>query len=527
MNHQITNMPTIEYLLKQLKIKLTKRYLQELYDLEPYKKSLFGISNILSEYKIKTTGFRIKEKDDFQAISSPAIANIYNQFVIISEVATDNIVFWQNGETKSITVDEFFIRSNGIVLTCEVDDKSIEPDYIEHKKAELFSIFRNGSIYTSLILLSVFGIVLNETYTYIETFILLILNIVGGYTGYLLLQKQMNIQNEQADKVCSLIKKGDCNTVLFSPASKWMGMIGWSEIGLGYFIAGLFIILFIPSLIPCLGIISCCALPYTIWSVWYQKFKVKQWCTLCLIVQLLHWLLFATYLMSGDIYISQLFIPKFFVVGSIFVISILSINMLIPYFVEKKNLRMVLEKYKGLKINEDVFRAKLTAQRQYSIDTNTSNILFGNKDAKNLITVISNPHCAPCAMMHERINHLMDRMKHKICIQYIFSAFSPEFQSSSNFLTAVYLSDDISMENKHKIYDEWFEEGRLNAKSFFEKYNISCQTPQVEAESQKHTDWKIKTGITGTPTILFNGYKLPDEYGIEDLMYFTDLEIEK
>ena len=83
------------------------------------------------------------------------------------------------------------------------------------------------------------------------------------------------------------------------------------------------------------------------------------------------------------------------------------------------------------------------------------------------------------------------------------------------------------MENKHKIYDEWFEEGRLDAKSFFEKYNISCQTPQVEAESQKHTDWKIKTGITGTPTILFNGYKLPDEYGIEDLMYFTDLEIEK
>lgn len=527
MNHQTTDLLTIEYLLRKLNIKFTKSYLQNLYDLEPYKKTLFGISNILSDYKIKATGFRMKERNDFQAISLPAIANIYNQFVMISEVMTDDIVFWQNGETKSITIDEFFIHNNGIILTCEVDDKSMEQDYKEHKKVELFSIFRSSSILTALVLLSVLGVVFNETYAYINTFILLFLNIVGGCIGYLLLQKQRNIQNDQVDKICSLIKKGDCNTVLFSSAAKWMGVIGWSEVGLGYFIACLFILLFIPSLIPCLGIISCCALPYTIWSIWYQKFKVKHWCTLCLIVQLLFWLLFATYLMSGYIYIPQLFISKLFTTASIFVISILSINILTPFLKEKMNLLMVLERYKRLKINDDVFRAKLRAQKQYNVDKSTSKILFGNKEAKNLITVISNPHCSPCAMMHERINHLMDKIKHKVCVQYIFSAFSPEFQSSSDFLTAVYLSDDISIENKHKIYNEWFEEGRLDAKSFFERYNFPDQTSRVKIESQKHRGWMSITNITETPTILFNGYRLPDEYGIEDLVYFTDLEIEK
>ena len=32
-------------------------------------------------------------------------------------------------------------------------------------------------------------------------------------------------------------------------------------------------------------------LPYSFWSVWYQKAKAKQWCVLCLIIQALLWTL--------------------------------------------------------------------------------------------------------------------------------------------------------------------------------------------------------------------------------------------
>lgn len=35
-----------------------------------------------------------------------------------------------------------------------------------------------------------------------------------------------------------------------------------------------------------------------------------------------------------------------------------------------------------------------------------------------------------------------------------------------------------------------------------------------------------ETKLMATPTILINGYELPDVYKIEDLMFFKDLRIE-
>jgi len=50
---------------------------------------------------------------------------------------------------------------------------------------------------------------------------------------------------------------------------------------------------------------------------------------------------------------------------------------------------------------------------------------------------------------------------------------------------------------------------------------LNIEDPQVEAEFQKHEAWKEKTKLRATPTILVNGYKLPDNYKIEDLKCFT------
>ena len=43
--------------------------------------------------------------------------------------------------------------------------------------------------------------------------------------------------------------------------------------------------------------------------------------------------------------------------------------------------------------------------------------------------------------------------------------------------------------------------------------------------SAKHNAWKEKIQLRGTPTVLVNGYQLPESYKIEDLQYFTDLEL--
>ena len=47
----------------------------------------------------------------------------------------------------------------------------------------------------------------------------------------------------------------------------------------------------------------------------------------------------------------------------------------------------------------------------------------------------------------------------------------------------------------------------------------------IEAEFRKHEAWKQKTQIRATPTVLVNGYQLPESYKIEDLRYFTNLDL--
>lgn len=80
--------------------------------------------------------------------------------------------------------------------------------------------------------------------------LLLLFNIVGIGVSYLLIKKQMHVQSSYADKICLLFKQGDCNDVLDSDAAKLFGVISWSEIGLGYFIVNLFILLLLPNLTP-------------------------------------------------------------------------------------------------------------------------------------------------------------------------------------------------------------------------------------------------------------------------------------
>jgi hypothetical protein len=135
--------------------------------------------------------------------------------------------------------------------------------------------------------------------------LLLLVNCMGAYISYLLVLKQLRIHSRYADKICSLFSRSDCNNVLGTKASKLFGVFGWSEIGLGYFTANVLLLLFLPDTVSLLVWVNILTLPYTVWSVWYQKAKAKQWCPLCLIVQVLLWLILALNRIFGYIQVPE------------------------------------------------------------------------------------------------------------------------------------------------------------------------------------------------------------------------------
>ena len=76
-----------------------------------------------------------------------------------------------------------------------------------------------------------------------------------------------------------------------------------------------------------------------------------------------------------------------------------------------------------------------------------------------------------------------------------------------------------------QLYTDWFAKGKTLKEAFFKDLHLDMSYPAFEVEFQKHESWKKKTQLRATPTILVNGYKLPENYKIEDLCYFTEFDL--
>ena len=51
--------------------------------------------------------------------------------------------------------------------------------------------------------------------------------------------------------------------------------------------------------------------------------------------------------------------------------------------------------------------------------------------------------------------------------------------------------------------------------------NLDMNNPEIEDEFNRHEVWKEKTQIRATPTILVNGFQLPENYKVEDLRFLN------
>ncbi|MDR1501946.1 MAG: thioredoxin domain-containing protein [Prevotella sp.] len=504
-----------------MKVKHTKNFSNKYFNEHPHKYNLFGLSKMLSDYGVENAATKIEDKENnIQNIETPFIAYTGSDFIPVYKITHDSVSYISKNGNVSIPTKDFCEFWTGITLFAEPNSTSAEPNYKENRRKELFGFIQKIFLLSSIFIIFLLAYISKSFYSNLGLTIGLFVNFSGIYIGYLLVQKQMHIHSEYADKICSLFKQSDCNDVLESKAAKLFGLIGWSEIGLGYFISNTLILLFLSQFISYLALINICALPYSLWSIWYQKNKAKQWCPLCLIVQGLLWAIFIVNLTFGFIQMPILNTTNILIVACLYLIPLLAINMLIPQLSGEEKMEQIIQEINSIKANEDIFLTLLNKQPYYDVYKSTSNIILGNPDGNILITVFTNPHCNPCAEMHSRIEKTL-KQTDKLCIQYIFSSFDKSLDLSNKFLMAVYLNN--SQEKARKIYSEWFSKGKFAKESFFQMYEMNIVDEKVEMEFQKHEAWKKQTGLRATPTILVNGYRLPDNYKIEDIRFFSEL----
>lgn len=517
-------MNTFITLLSNLKVKYTKSFSNRYFEEHPYKYNMLGLSMMLDDYGVANKGLRVDNKKEAIAeLDAPYIAHVSGDFVNVYNVTPEKVCYLWNGIDIKSTYEDFVDVWDGIVLIAEADKKSGEPHYKENKKKELWYILIQVILSSAIATLCVLSYVNHELCKSIGINLLLLLNGIGLYISYLLTLKQLKRHSRYADKLCTLFKKSDCNDVLYSDAAKLWGIISWSEIGLGYFTSNIILLFFAPQNIIYIALLNLPTLLYSFWSIWYQKFKVGQWCPLCLLVQALFWGIFIINLCCGYISVSSMKWEEILCTASIYTIPFICIHLAIPLITELNKTRNIGYELESLKLEEEIFLALLNKEKKYRISKSVSRIFFGNPASKILITIFSNPHCEPCGRMHKRLRLMQEKLKDIACFQYIFSSFSEDLDSSNRFLIAAYFNNTV--EDAEKIYDLWFEGGKYMKEEFFEKYSYDLDTTEVNAELDSHQQWKKETQLMATPTILINGYELPDIYKIEDLYFFKEIDI--
>ena len=107
---------------------------------------------------------------------------------------------------------------------------------------------------------------------------------------------------------------------------------------------------------------------------------------------------------------------------------------------------------------------------------------------------------------------------------YKLCDFKESLEYANCYFNAIYLEKGKTA--AWQLYSEWFERGKALKESFFADLHLEMTNPLIEVEFQKHASWKEQTLLRATPTIIVNGYKLPDNYKIEDLRYFTEFNVD-
>lgn len=120
-----------------------------------------------------------------------------------------------------------------------------------------------------------------------------------------------------------------------------------------------------------------------------------------------------------------------------------------------------------------------------------------------------------CARMHKHVENLLRLSGGEICIQYIFSSFNENLEDSNRYLIFCYF--EYGQDEALSKFADWYLKDKFNYEKVVKKNAAHIHTIKIEREMERHREWRNRTSLIETPTILVNGYKLPDEYEIEDL----------
>lgn len=321
--------------LEALNVPYTDDYANKRYRDMPFH-TMFGLSKLLQEYKIDSEGYKFTDKSEISKLTPPFLVRMPGGFVIVTDISGSTVSYLTEGVAETMPIDDFKKSWSGEAMLSFPAYDAHEPDYALHARLGFFQRAKKWVLAACAAILFMYLFISRGLYGDFSTIWIAAIDLCGLYFTYLLVQKSLNIHNSAADRVCSVLEAGGCDSILEMKASKFFGLFGWSEVGFAYFSVSLISLLLFPQSLPSLALCNVCCLPFTFWSIWYQRFRAHKWCTLCVCVQASLWLLFFGYLGGGWLKASWPPTAGFILLGITYVTVMLAINAIMP-LIEKND----------------------------------------------------------------------------------------------------------------------------------------------------------------------------------------------
>ncbi len=511
-------------LLKQLNVKVSHNTLQQNLKDHPDYPKMSAISNCLDDWQVLNQAYRIPQSDyNVEDLLFPFIAQSDingGYYFLVHQIINKTVTYSDEKVEKASMTEAAFLKLwSGAALHATPTANSGETNYNHSKRIALFN-----QVKVPLLLLGIFtalGLGINWQTLSLNVALLLLVKLIGVAVSTLLLMHSINANNPLVQNLCSLSKKNNCNAILKSNAAQVFTWLSWSEVGFFYFAGSFLALLFVPLWLPLLAWLNLLALPYTIYSISYQ-YKNKNWCVLCCAVQVLLGLEFLNTLIFSAKALFFSFWPISFGVATsfllCFLIPILIWAFLKPFLLKAQQFKPLQQQLKKFKYNTELFNQVLTNQARYATPDSLIPIILGNPAAINVITMVSNPFCGPCATAHQAIDNWLT-FRDDVQLKIIFTSTAHDTDERSKVgqhVMALALLNDTKLVTT--ALNDWYKQDHKKYETWAAKYPVKI-SDDLQEVSKTQREWCQLTEITVTPTILINGYKLPPPYTIADIKY--------
>lgn len=517
---------------KLLRVPITEKKIRQDLEQHPDYPSLLSISDILNEYGVENLSISIAAKDIVK-LQAPLIAQIKvdrtTYFTVISSISNETVTFF-NPIKESYTNLSLFAFCNTFTNIVLIAEKKEDLNYAlftnKSFQSEFATIIKICVVPLLVLSYCTFTIITNGK-TAIWPVFFLLATFLGILVGILLLWYELDQYNPTLQQICSFGKKANCGAILNSKASKIFG-ISWTTIGFSYFwgdlislLTGNFDRLPILSILSWINLI---ALPYTAFSVYYQAKVAKQWCVLCLSIQIILVLQFLIALKGGfhtQTPLNTIPWSAGFNIFFSFTISFLIIDLLTSSLRKAKDNKESKLQLQRLKHMPEVFNSLLVKQKQILLQRDNIGIILGNPKAKNKLLKVCNPYCKPCSRSHKKIKFLLEKNPDiQIQIIYLtsFEKIDHTTQAIRHFLALYKYSDPIIF---RQALDNWYDSEIKDYGHFASTFPIDEKSfSEQNDDILEMINWCAELETTHTPTFYFNGYQLPAMFDVDDLKYY-------